>query len=188
MPKNYDVNVGLGNVGGMAYYAPIDDDPVLPTFPSDTLGDSFAEIGYISEDGPTLTPFGNVDIIRDWSKTVRRQVMTEKGSVRVSIISTTKDSLTAVFGDRVTEVAANSSHGKLIKVDMSEGPTSDRFAVVLLGKDGDDEYMLAGNNCAVTEVADIAFSPNNAIIWTATIEGDWSFVKDNCQVTTGGNP
>ena len=75
-----DVNIGLGNVSGMFYYAPVDDELVMPTFPSDTLDESFVEGGYISEDGPTLTPFGSVDVIRDWSRTARRTVMTENGT------------------------------------------------------------------------------------------------------------
>lgn len=178
-----DVNIGLGNVSGMFYYAPVDDELVMPTFPSDTLDEAFIEGGYISEDGPTLTPFGSVDVIRDWSRTARRQVMTEKGTVNVSLISTTKASLTAIFGDRVTEVAATTTHGKLINVDMSQGPTSNHYAFVFLGKDGDDEFMICSADCTVTEVGDVAFNPTGAITWNPTIEGDWKFVKDDGQKT-----
>ncbi|MBR2702953.1 MAG: hypothetical protein IKE47_02155 [Oscillospiraceae bacterium] len=59
-----DVNIGLGNVSGMFYYAPVADDLVMPTYPGDTLDSDFVEGGYISEDGPTLTPFGSVGITR----------------------------------------------------------------------------------------------------------------------------
>ena len=179
-----DVNIGVGRVSGMFYYAPVSDELTMPTFPSDTLDASFEEGGFISEDGPTLTPFGSVDVIRDWSRTARRQVMTEKGTVQVSLISTTKDSLTAIFGDRVTETAATTTHGKLLTVDMSQGPTSNHYAFVFIGKDGDDEFMISSADCTVTEVGDVAFNPTGAITWAPTIEGDWKFVKDDGQKTS----
>lgn len=178
-----DVNIGVGRVSGMFYYAPASDELTMPTFPSDTLAEAFVEGGFISEDGPTLTPFGSVDVIRDWSRTARRQVMTEKGTVQVSLISTTKDSLTAIFGDRVTETAATTTHGKLLNVDMSQGPTSNHYAFVFIGKDGDDEFMISSADCTVTEVGDVAFNPTGAINWAPTIEGDWKFVKDDGQKT-----
>lgn len=182
-----EVNIGTGNASGMFYHAPITPTPpTMPTSPFDEMT-GFTEVGFVGEDGPSWTPYGSTEQIRAWSLATVRNIKTEKGSVTVPVISTTAESLKTVFGaDAVTETAANSEHGNIVTVATEYGPYNKDEAFVLVGKDGDDGIMLSCASGIVTEIAEIGLAPGGAIIWSITITGDWSFVKDDGQVVTGG--
>ena len=181
------VNIGAGKASGMFYHAPLTPTPpAMPTSPFDALT-GFTEVGFVGEDGPSWTPYGSTEIIRAWSLATVRNIKTEKGSVTVPVISTTEESLKTVFGaGAVTTAAATAEHGKLTTVKTEDGPYNEDEAFVLVGKDGDDGIMLSCASGRVTEIAEIGLAPGGAIIWGITITGDWSFVKDDGQVTTGG--
>lgn len=180
-----DVNIGLGNASGMFYHAPLTPTaPTMPTSPFDEMT-GFTEVGFISEDGPSWTPYGSTEAIRAWDLSVKRVIKTEKGSVTVPVISTTQESLKTVFGaDAVTHTAATTAHGNIDKVSTENGPYNVDEAFVLLGKDGTDGLMLSCASGKVTEISEIGFAPNGAIIWEITITGDWSFTKDDGEVTS----
>ena len=182
---NHEVNIGTGKVAGMFYHAPLSGGtaPTMPTSPFDTLATPWAEVGYVSEDGPFWTPYGSTEKIRAWSRETVRQFDTEKGKVTVPVISTTEESLKTVFGtDHVTTTEATAQHGNITKVTTAGGPSSEKEAFVLIGDDGDDGLMLLCESGMVTEVDEIGFAPGGAIVWGITIEGDWSFIKDDGQV------
>ena len=177
------VNLGLGKVAGMFFHAP--EKTALPVSPFDELGDEFKEVGYVSEDGPSWTPYGSTEVIRDWSRTLRRRFSTEKGSVSVPVISTTAESLKTVFGAaNVTTTAATAQHGQIVKVDTKNGPDSTKEAFVLIGEDAEDGLLLMTDSGMITDIAEVGLAPNGAIIWNITIEGDWQFVKDDGQKTS----
>jgi hypothetical protein len=182
-----EVNIGTGNASGMFYHAPLTPTtPTMPTSPFDEMT-GFTEIGYVGEDGPSWTPYGSVEQIKAWSLATVRNIKTEKGTITVPVISTTAESLKTVFGaDAVTETAANATHGNIVTVETEYGPYNKNEAFVLIGKDGDDGIMLSCASGIVTEISEIGFAPGGAIIWSITITGDWTFVKDDGQVTTGG--
>ena len=179
------VNIGTGNASGMFYHAPLTPTaPTMPTSPFDTMT-GFTEVGFVSEDGPSWTPYGSTEKIRAWDLSTKRVLKTEKGSVTVPVISTTQESLKTVFGaGAVTHTAATSTHGNIDKVSTDNGPYNEDEAYVLIGKDGEDGLMLSCAKGKVTEIAEIGFAPNGAIVWGITIEGDWSFTKDDGQITT----
>lgn len=177
-----DVNLGLGNSTGMFYHAAA--GTALPTSPGEALAQGWSEIGDISEDGVTWTPFGSIDVIRNWALDAVRKFASEKGKVSAAIIETTEESLKAAFGaSAVTVSAATSTHGKLVSVDANVGKLGGPEAWLFIGKDGDDMFMLGTTSGLVTEIADVAFAPNGSINWEVTIDGDWTFMKDNGQVT-----
>ena len=181
------VNIGTGNASGMFDHAALTPTPpAMPTSPFDTMT-GFTEVGFVGEDGPSWTPYGSTEIIRAWSLATVRNIKTEKGSVTVPVISTTTESLKTVFGaGAVTATAANTTHGNLTTVETAEGPYNEDEAFVLIGKDGDDGIMLSCASGRVTDIAEIGLAPGGAIIWSITITGDWTFVKDDGQVTTSG--
>lgn len=177
------VNLGLGAVAGHFYHAVASAEIVMPTYPKPNPT-GFANAGYISSDGPTWTPFGSQEVLRAWDNTAVRTFSSEKGTVTIPVISTDEESLKAVFGsDRVTVTAATSEHGKLVTVNTEDGPSSEKHAIVLLGKDGDDALMLSCPEALITEIGEVAFAPDGAITWEITLEGDWTFVKDDGQKT-----
>lgn len=178
-----DVNLGLGRSTGMFYHAAA--GTALPESPGATLATAWTEIGDVSEDGITWTPFGSIDVIRNWALDAVRKFAGEKGSVSAAIIETTEESLKAAFGaSAVTVSAANATHGKMVTVDANVGKLGGPEAWLFVGKDGDDMFMLGTSSGLVTEISDVAFAPSGSINWEVTIEGDWTFVKDDGQTTT----
>lgn len=181
-----EVNIGTGNASGMFYHAALKPEaPSMPVSPFDEMT-GFKEVGFVGEDGPAWTPYGSTEVIRAWSLATVRNIKTEKGTVTVPVISTTSESLKTVFGaGAVTTVEATAEHGNITKVVTDDGPYNEDEAFVLVGKDGDDGVMLSCASGRVTEIAEIGFAPGGAIIWSITITGDWSFVKDDGQVVAG---
>ena len=173
----HDVNFGPGLATGMFYHAP--KGTALPTYPSETLAADWVEVGDISEDGITWTPFGDIQQLKNWAKVTKRAYANERGSISAPIISTTQESLKTVFGS-VTHTAANASHGVLDAVEVSNS-LPDAEAYLFLMKDDEDLFMLGTTDGVIISLADVDFSPTGAITWTPTIEGDWTFMKDDGQ-------
>jgi hypothetical protein len=49
-------------------------------------------------------------------------------------------------------------------------------------KDGDDMIMIGTTRGYISELGEVAFQPNAAITWDATISADkWTVMKDNGQ-------
>lgn len=63
-----NITIGLPKPNGAVFWAPL--DTTLPTNASDDLGAEFVNLGYISEDGLTLSTEESVDKIRAWGREV----------------------------------------------------------------------------------------------------------------------
>jgi hypothetical protein len=186
----HDVNLGVGNYGesgttGMFYHAPA--DTALPTFPSDTLPTGWTEVGAISQDGITFNSNHTFNQLKNWANKIARLLPAEEsGTVAAPIIDTTEESLKTVFGaDNVEVTAATTTHGKLISVNVEQDAMPDAEAFLFLMKDGDDMIMIGTKRGYISELGEVAFQPNNAITWNATITADtWVIMKDNGQATS----
>ena len=179
-----NVNLGLGRATGMFYHAAA--ATALPDFPTDTLNNAWKEVGAISEDGITLATNRDLTPLRNWAKAIERLLPAEQGAtVQAPIIYTTEESFKALFGaSNVTVAAANGTHGKLISVDLAADTLPDKEAYLFIGKDGDDTFMVGTTAGWITSVDDVAFAPDDAITWTATISADtWTIMKDDGQHT-----
>lgn len=186
----HNVNLGIGNYAeegttGMFYHAPAGTE--LPTYPGEALAAAWVEVGAIAVGGITFTSNKKSDSLKNWANRIERLLPGEDaGQVGAPIIYTTEESLKTIFGeDKVTVTPASTAHGKLVKVDFKQGDTSDEEAFLFLMKDGDDMIMLGTTKGFVSELGDVAFQPNEAINWDATITADhWVLVKDDGQKTT----
>ena len=177
------VNLGAGLATGMFFHAPF--GTALPTYPNDTLGSDWKEVGYISQDGITWHHGRSAEALKDWSNSIRRMLQSsDDKTVAGTIISTTKMVLETIFGaGNVTEVAATADHGKVESVEVKEGVMSDEAAFLFLMKDGDDTFMLGTTKGFITNLDDISFAPGSPISWPATISADaWTFRTDDGQV------
>jgi hypothetical protein len=136
------VNLGAGAASGMFFHAP--SGTTLPTYPTETLGSAWKEVGFVAEDGITWHHGRSAEPLKDWSNSIRRQLQSDAtGTVAAPIISTTKEVLQTLFGAaNVVETVANASHGKLEKIEVKEGVMSGEEAFLFLMKDGDDTFML----------------------------------------------
>ena len=185
----HDVNLGVGNYDesgttGMFYHAPA--DTALPAFPSDTLPTGWTEVGAISQDGITFNSNHTFNQLKNWANKIARLLPAEEsGTVAAPIIDTTEESLKTVFGAENVEVtAATTTHGKLVSVNVEQDAMPDAEAFLFLMKDGDDMIMIGTKKGYISELGEVAFQPNAAITWSATITADtWVIMKDNGQVT-----
>jgi len=179
------VNLGAGAASGMFFHAPA--NTALPTYPTETLSSAWKEVGFVAEDGITWHHGRSADPLKDWSNSIRRQLQSDPtGTVTAPVISTTAEVLKTIFGaSNVVETAANTSHGKLVKIEVKEGVMSGEEAFLFLMKDGDDTIMLGTTKGMITTLDDISFAPGSAITWNGTVSGDaWVFLKDDGQKTT----
>ena len=179
------VNLGIGLATGMFYMAPA--GTALPTYPSESLGADWEEVGAVTADGITWSTGKDSDPLRNWAKEVERLIASDEGgTVTAPLMYTEQKTIEAIFGeDNVTVTAATSAHGKLVSVTVAPGVSAAPAAFLFLMKDGEDMLMLGTSKGIVREVGDIAMSPTEAITWEATIEAaSWTFVKDDGQVTS----
>lgn len=180
----YDVNLGIGLETGMAYHAPA--GTALPAYPGETLAADWKEIGAVSEDGISYGMNHSLEPLRNWAKQIERLIAADgDATVKAPFIDTTEETLKTLFGSsNVSVTAATQTHGKLISVDIGPDTMTDAEAFLFLMKDGDDMLMIGTTRGFITEVGDIDFKPNDAIVWEATISSkSWTVMKDNGQVT-----
>lgn len=181
-----NVNLGIGLATGMFYTAPA--GTALPAYPSDSTGlSSWTEVGAVTADGITWSTGKDSDPLRNWAKEVERLIASDEGgTVQAPLMYTTEKTLNAIFGaDNVTVTAADSNHGALVSITVAPGVSASPAGFLFIMKDGDDMLMLGTSKGIVRDVDDIAFSPTEAITWTATIEAaSWTFMKDDGQVTS----
>lgn len=177
-----NVLVGAGMATGMFFTAP--KGTALPSHPGETLAADWKEVGAITEDGITFSlPSG--DVIRNWALVAERKINTENGTVTAPIMYTTKEVLETLFGaDNVTHVAANATHGNLDSVECAPDVSAEPAAYLFLMKDGNKLAMLGSSDALITEIGDVSFSPSDGATWEATIDGTFTFMVDDGQVTS----
>ena len=142
----------------------------LPTDAVAALGSTFADSGYVSEDGLTLTPSVSTADIRDWSGSlVRRIIQTFDGTLAWGMLQTDEASLKVAFGDEnVTAVAATSSHGNQLSIALSAA-LPERASWVFDMKDGDHRMRIVVPDGQITTVGEVSFTSSAAIVWPVTL-------------------
>lgn len=185
--STHDVNLGIGNYSesdttGMFYHAAA--GTALPTYPGETLASGWSEVGAVSSDGITLNLNHTFEPLKNWAnKTERLLASEDSGTIGVPVLDTTQESFETIFGaDNVTTTAATSTHGALISVEVTKDTTPDAEAYLFLVRDDDDMIMIGTTKGYITEIGEVAFQPNAAITWDATITADsWTIMKDDGQ-------
>lgn len=168
----------------------------LPTSVTDPIDSQFADSGYISEDGLTLTPERSSESIRDWSGSVVKQILTEfAATLAWAHLETTLASLRNYFGDDNVEVIeATSTEGRRITAKLAAAELP-RKSWVFKVKDGAARVLIVVPDGQVTETGEVAFVKSGAITWPVTMstypDGDGVHVYvylDDGQVLTAGVP
>ena len=179
-----NVNLGVGNVTGMAYTATAGTS--LPTSAADSLS-GWTEIGAVGSDGIVWAGFKDSTPLRNWARIVERLVASDEGgTVKAPFIYTVKKVFETIFGaGNVTYTAATSAHGNVTQVTVAPGVSAAPAAFLFVMKDGDDMIMLGTENGIVRDVDDVTFAPTEGITWNTTIEASsWTILKDDGQVTS----
>ena len=166
----------------MFYHAPAGTD--LPAYPGEELDEDWAEVGAVSSDGISFNSNWSFEKLKDWAKQTQRTLPSDdNGTVSVPVIATTEESFKTCFGTKnVTVTPATQDHGKLIAVDFASDGMPEAEAYLFLVKDEDDMIMLGTTKGYITELAEVAFQPDQAISWNPTISADkWTIMKDDGQ-------
>lgn len=178
-----DTLLGGGYASGMFYTAPA--GTALPAYPGASLS-SWTEVGDISEDGITWSTSRKFDTIKNWALVIKRlKPGTDAQTVKGAIMDTTKKSLQTIFGaSNVIETPASSSHGTLLSVDSSALNTPEEKAFLFIMKDGDNMSMLGTSNGFISELGDISYKADDAIVYDVTISAaeKWTYITDDGQV------
>lgn len=168
----------------------------LPTSITAVLDPAFEDSGYISEDGLTLTPERSTEVVRDWSGSVVRELLTEFAArLAWAHLETNEASLKNYLGDdNVSVTAASPTEGKRITA-LLRGTEMPRKPWVFKVKDGEARVLIVVPDGQVSETGEVAFVKSGAITWPVTLATypDASGVNvyiylDDGQVLTAGVP
>ena len=159
----HDVKLGIGDVSGMFYHAPA--GTALPTTASASLPSTWKEVGYVTQDGLTVSINATTEGIKDWANRIVRMVVTDSDeTAQASVITTTEETLATVLGE--DNVAAA---GGTITAGLSLATLPPEEAFLFRMKDGDDMIIVGCTKGQVTSLENLSFQPGSAISWTPTI-------------------
>lgn len=174
-PSTANVRVGAPDrVTGAVMRAPL--GTALPTTPIVVPNVAFTDLGYISEDGISLSQSSSWQKIKDWGGDQVRTFLTEfTGTLSWTFLETNDDALEAVYGAaNVTVTAAGVSTGKYtaIKLNSSESPAGSWMFNMADSTVGDvaRTMRIVVPNGQITDRGDISFSRNEAVMFPVTLE------------------
>ena len=159
----HDVKLGIGDVSGMFYHAPVGTP--LPAEANATLDTAWKEVGYVSQDGLSVSINASTESIKDWANRIVRVVVTDsEETAQASVITTTEETLATVLGE-ANVAAANGT----ITAGLTLATLPPEEAFLFRMKDGDDMIIVGCTKGQVTALENLSFQPGSAIAWTPTI-------------------
>ena len=166
-----NVSTTKGVSGGYFYSAP--STATVPTDFSTALTADFVCLGYISEDGASLSTSVSTTDIREWNRAAVRRLLEEfDGTITLTLIQLDEESAIQCFGkDNVSKVAANTTHGEQLHIKLG-AHLGEQQAWALRMKDGDAKFIVLVPNGQVTSGVDITFAANSAINLPITISAN----------------
>ena len=159
----HDVKLGIGDVSGMFYHAPA--GTALPTTADAALGAAWTEVGYVSQDGLSVSVNASTDSIKDWGNRTVRVIVTEsEETAQSTVITTTEETLATVLGEDNVAAAGGTITAALTLATL---PPEEAFLWRM--KDGDDMIIVGCTKGQVTALESLSFQPGSAVAWTPTI-------------------
>ncbi|KTS90673.1 hypothetical protein NS183_07760 [Microbacterium testaceum] len=134
-----------------------------PTSATSTLGPSWKDTGYVSEDGVTETTEQSTTVLRAWQKRKKVRTLVEEGSVRYQfrLIQTNADTVALYYGGTVA------TDGSIVIDPTKERPV---IAFDLDVIDGDNVVRAYAPEAQVVEVGDQVYSNGEPIGYEVTVE------------------
>lgn len=142
-----------------------------PTDATTTLPSAWNDGGYVDENGISITVTRTTTPIRDWSKAVVRNLLTEfNGTISVGFLQVDEFSAKRVFGtSNVTKTAATTTKGELIKVSIgNELPPVESWCFNM--KDGNARIRVYIPRAQVTDVNEMAYRPDQGHVIGGTLQ------------------
>jgi hypothetical protein len=153
-----------------SFYVDLTNASAAPTDTSTALAVGFIDLGYVSEDGVTLSlpDAGDTTPIKAWQNgaTVRilRSPSEDSPQLKLTLIETKSDVIKTVFGTTVTQAAAEGSF--LINSTITRTP----FKSVLHVIDGAELIRIYAPATVVSSVGEITFANQEAIGYEVTLD------------------
>lgn len=163
-----DVMLGIGLSTGHFFHAP--EGTAFPNYPAETLASAWRKVGDVTQDGITLTTDKSTELLKNWANVIKRVILSDHSeTIQAPIMDTTEETLKTVLGeDNVTVVPANTSHGELIKAELSSSELPPAECFLFLMKDGDKMISLACKG-QIQSMESVSFAPGSSVNWTPTI-------------------
>lgn len=143
----------------------------LPTSISTAPNVLFQDLGFVSEDGVSVSQSSSWETIKDWGGDQVRKFLSDfTGTLNFTLLETNPEVLKYVYGSaQVTTTAATVSSGTLnaIKLNSSEPPTASLIVNIL---DTPRKIRIVVPNSQVTERGDLKFSRTSALMHQLTVE------------------
>lgn len=138
-------------------------DAVAPTSAESAIDETFADLGYVSEDGVSESRERSTNEIRAWQKaSLVREVTTESSmSYSFTLLETKKETVELYYG---SVVAADGS------VSIDPGSTGGRQSFVIDVIDGDSVIRMYIPQGEVTEVGEQAYTNGEAMGFEVTVK------------------
>lgn len=137
--------------------APTDTDTAMAT-----VNAAWSDVGFISEDGVTVTPSLETFMVRAWQsqgRPVRRGVASREEAIGFTMLEWKEETLKLAFGGgAITEIGTSD----VFKFTPSSGSDEDEYAVVVHFTDGATSYRLVIPRCAVTDLAEFSLVRTDA--------------------------
>ena len=167
MPTVTNVSAATPGVSGAIYRAPLGTS--LPSDATTSLGGSFVELGYISEDGLVNTNSPETENIKDWGGTDVLNVLTEKtDEFQCTLIEVlNEDVLKAVYG--ASNVTGTLATGIAVSANASEQEEA-IWVVDMVMRNGVLKRIVIPNG-KISELGDITYKRDEAVGYEITITG-----------------
>ena len=167
MPTVTNVSAATPGVSGAIYRAPL--GTTLPSDATTSLGGSFVELGYISEDGLVNTNSPETENIKDWGGTDVLNVLTEKtDEFQCTLIEVlNEDVLKAVYG--ASNVTGTLSTGIAVTANASEQEEA-IWVVDMVMRNGVLKRIVIPNG-KISDLGDITYKRDEAVGYEITLTG-----------------
>ena len=135
-----------------------------PTDATSTLGSAWDDGGYVSEDGISVAITRSTTVLRDWSKSAVRTLLSEfAGTIDVSFLQVDQFAAERVFGSGNVNV---SGHKMKISIGANLPPEE---AWCFSMKDGDKRVRVYVPRGQITDVKQVDFKPDAGNIIGGTL-------------------
>ena len=174
---------------GAALFGPL--TATLPTAAEMDVTEGYTGIGYLVEDGFTVALGQTTTAIREHNLGNVRVISNgDEKSITIVAMQTNADNLKIMVGDdHVTETAATSTHGKIVKADFGNWVGKEGRLQIRL-KDGDAYGVWCIPVAQLAEVAEVEVNASGVMGWSMKFiamdnpDGpDIFFISDDGQVS-----
>lgn len=160
-----EVSTGKPKISGAIYYA--EEGTTLPTDATTELGEGFANLGYVSEDGVTNADSRTSEDIKAWGGDIVQSSQTEKtDTFQLTLIqSINLDVLKAIYG--AENVSGTLATGIVVKSNAKELPAASWVIDMILN--GDTLKRIVIPRGKISELGEVVYNDTDPIGYQPTI-------------------